>query len=336
LGAFIKLPTFNSATAQATKPLAAIMKRHITAKLKQAQEKLGMTFSEEHFDFISKLEKEEVKFGEEEWLFWTVNDKPNDANDNFIIESSLNFKNEWGLDGLVFATNGIGDYLVVLPKELGDLILVMMHETAELKLFGKNIQDISQNGPVDYFWSDDYCYKLDDNDKLVKSENFNPNISSNKYSENYFGEDYELRSQLDDLIDDEKTEKISEILNGLERLSNSKDENHKVWAFNKLSDIYLRGFGPVPPDMTKALEYNQRAVDLNSHKAISNRAACYFFGLGMTKDINKALELATKANELSKTNQFADIFATKQGGGMYDKLVDMITTEIKNHENNSC
>ena len=55
----------------------------------------------------------------------------------------------------------------------------------------------------------------------------------------------------------------------------------------------------------------------------------------MHKDIYKALELAKRANDLSKTNQFADIFATKQGGGMYDKLVDMITTEIKKNENNS-
>jgi len=311
------------------------MKRHITTKLEQAEEKLGLTFPDQLFDFISRLDKAEVKFGEEEWLFWSVTDKPKDTNENFIITSSENFKAEWGLDGLVFATNGIGDYLVVLPDEFGDLIFVMMHEIAELKLFGQNILDISQNGPVDYFWSDNYCYKLDDNDKLVKSENFNPNTPNNKYSENYFGDDYELRSQLDDLIDDEKTEKTSEILIGLEKLSDSKDESHKVWALNKLSDIYLKGFGAVPPDMTKALDYNQRAVDLNSHKAISNRAACYFFGLGMPKDIYRALEMATRANELSKTNQFADVFATKQGGGMYDSLVDMITTEIKKNENNS-
>jgi hypothetical protein len=311
------------------------MKRHIKTKLEQAQERLGLTFPDQLFDFISRLDKAEVKFGEEEWLFWSVTDKPKDTNDNFIITSSENFKDEWGLDGLVFATNGIGDYLVVLPGEFGDLILVMMHEIAELKLFGQNIQDILQNGPVDYFWSDNYCYKLDDNDKLVKSENFNSNTPNNKYSENYFGDDYELRSQLDDLIDDQKTEKTSEILIGLEKLSDSKDESHKVWALNKLSDIYLKGFGAVPLDMTKALDYNQRAIDLNSHKAISNRAACYFFGLGMHKDIYKALELAKRANDLSKSNQFADIFATKQGGGMYDKLVDMITTEIKKNENNS-
>ena len=113
------------------------------------------------------------------------------------------------------------------------------------------------------------------------------------------------------------------------RTKGGTDERNKIWALNKLSDIYLKGFGPIPKNMETALSYNQRAIDLNSHLALSNRAACYFFGLGMDKNIEKAFELATKANELSKANIFADILATKNGGGMYDKLVDMIEKELK-------
>ena len=48
----------------------------------------------------------------------------------------------------------------------------------------------------------------------------------------------------------------------------------------------------------------------------------------MVKEIEKALELATKANELSKANAFADVFAGKKDGGMYDNLVQMIKAEI--------
>ncbi len=134
---------------------------------------------------------------------------------------------------------------------------------------------------------------------------------------------------MDDLIDDQRTEKSSELLIGLEKLIDGSNESHKVWALNRLSDIYLKGFGSVPKNMTLALDYNQRAIDLNSHKALSNRAACYFFGFGVEKNIDKALELATRANELSKANRFADILATKEGGGMYDKLVEMIEAELK-------
>src|SRR5688572_2187475 len=113
------------------------MKRHIETKLKQAEKKLGLKIPEQIFDFISQLDKPEVKFGEEEWLFWSVTDKPKEVADNFIIKSSFDFKKEWGLNGIVFAENGIGDYLVALPNEFDDKVFVMMHESAELKLFGE-------------------------------------------------------------------------------------------------------------------------------------------------------------------------------------------------------
>ena len=308
------------------------MKRHLATKLKEAEDTLGQAFPELLSAFISSLNKAKVTFRDEDWFFESVKDKPKDPTDNYIIRSSGYFREEWGLKGLVFATNGIGDDLVVLPDEFGETILVMMHETAELKLFGKNIQELSQNGPVDYFSSDNYCYKLDENNQLIESEDFNPNVTYDPYSDDYFGEDYELKSQLDNWIDDQETEKTADILVGLEKLSNSKDDGHKVWALNKLSDVYFKGFGPIPRDLPKALDYNQKAIDLNSHKAFANRSACYFYGLGIAKDVEKALEFATRANELSKSNQFASILATKKGGGMYDKLVDMITGEMNKSE----
>jgi tetratricopeptide (TPR) repeat protein len=308
------------------------MKRHLATKLKEAEDTLGQAFPELLSAFISSLNKAKVTFRDEDWFFESVKDKPKDPTDNYIIRSSVNFREEWGLEGLVFATNGIGDDLVVLPDEFGETILVMMHETAELKLFGKNIQEVSENGPVDYFSSDNYCYKLDENNQLIESEDFNPNVTYDPYSEDYFGEDYERRSQLDNWIDDQETKKTAEILDGLKKLSNSNDDGHKVWALNKLSDVYFKGFGAIPRDLPKALEYNQKAIDLNSHKALSNRSACYFYGIGMTKDVVKALELAIRANELSRANQFANILATKKGGGLYDTLVDIITGEMNKKE----
>jgi len=296
-------------------------------KLKQAEDKLGIKFPPQLFKFISKLKNPEVTFGKEEWLVWTFNDKPDDSTDNFIVEISLDFKKEWGLDGLVFATNGIGDYLAVLPDKFGDQILIVMHETAELKIFGNSIDHILKDGPDDYFWSDDYVFKLDDG-RLIEYEN--EDKSENSTTEiDLRDDDDKLRLYLDDLIDDQRTEKTSDIVSGLEKLVDSSDVNNKVWALNKLSDIYLKGFGPIPTNITTALEYNQRAIDLDSHRALSNRAACYFFGLGVDKDIQKALELAIKANDLSKANRFAGIIATKDGGGMYDKLVNMIQAEFE-------
>ncbi|WP_276503693.1 SMI1/KNR4 family protein [Terrimonas pollutisoli] len=312
-------------------------------KLLQTEEKLGYNIPKYLFDFIANLDKPEVQFGQEEWLFGTVNDNPEDIDDNFIYTHSIDFENEWSRKGLVFATNGIGDYLVMLrdndnmsflPK-----VFVIMHETAEIKTFADNWNDLIEQGPEDYFWNDEFYLKIDDNDNVVEWKDYKktPNkeyksvsddIEDSDISNDFFDDDYKLRSHLDDLIDYGKIELTSEIIQGLEKLADCNEQSHKVWALNKLSDIYFKGFGPIPADLSKALEYNQAAINLNSHKAYSNRAACYFFGLGLIKDLYKALEYATKANELSKSNSFADILATKKDGGMYDNLVDMIEKEI--------
>ncbi len=317
-------------TIQIFKP-STQMNSHKKNKLEQAQDRLGLQFPAELFEFIAKLDNEKVLFGEEEWLFWSVKDKHSDEDDNYIVKTSLHFKSEWGLDGLVFATNGIGDYLLVMPEELNDVILVMLHETAELKLFSKNIHDAVQNGPAGYSLTNNYFFKIDEHDVVVRSDNFDEVIAGEDADN--FWEHYELRSKLDDLIDEEKTEQTSDILSGLEQLIEHADERNKEWALNKLSDIYFKGFGPIPPNIERALEYNQQAIDLGSFKALSNRAACYFFGIGIDKDIHKAFALATEANELSKANNFADILASKPGGGMYDDLVEMIEKEIRRLKN---
>lgn len=304
-------------------------------KLLQTEEKLGYSIPKYLFNFIANLNEPKIQFGQEEWLFWTVTDKPEDIEDNFICTHSADFHNEWGVKGFVFATNGIGDYLVILrdehDKEFLPQVFVMMHETAELKVFAVNWNDLIKYGPDDYFWNDEFYLKLDENNKVIMwSENniLSDDIQNSNDEKDFFDDDYTLRSRLDDLIDEERTDLTSEIIQGLEQLTECKEESHKIWALNKLSDIYLKGFGTIPSDTSKALDYNQSAIDLNSHKAYSNRAACLFFGLGLTKDLNKALDYATKANELSKSNFFADIFATKEDGGMYDNLVDMINNEI--------
>jgi hypothetical protein len=305
------------------------IKNEIVKRLHEAQEQLRIQIPHELFDFISNLKQSEVQLGKEEWLFWTIDDVKENMEDNFIVSSTLDFQKEWNLKGLAFATNGIGDYLLLLPNEGGDgfqeKILVMMHEKAEIKLFADSLASLIELGPDDYYWSNEIYFKLDENNNLIKLTGENEDDTL----DDLYDENDKLRSELDDLIDDQATEKASDIILGLEKLSESKTETHRVWALNKLIDLYLRGFGPVPQNLEMALQYNQDAMDLNSHKAYSNRAACYFAGIGMERDLKKALAMATKANELSKSNYFADILAKKEGGGMYDGLIDMIKKEIK-------
>ncbi len=302
-------------------------------QLQQAEQKTGHKIPAYLFDFISTLDQPEYKFDDEGWFFWTVIDK---GEANFIYTHSTDFKEEWGIDGLIFAANGTGDYLLLLKEENNETFLpqvyVMMHETAEIKMFAENWEELLANGPANYFWTDEFYLKMDDDENVVRwsaPELVETDVDDEETGKDFFDEDYDLRKKLDDLIDDENTEQTSEIIQGLEQLSVSEELSHKVWTINKLSDIYLRGFGPVPANLEKALIYNQTAMDLGNHKAYSNRAACYFSGLDMERDLKKALEFAKKANELSKENMFASMLASKKGGGMYDQLVEMIEKEIK-------
>ena len=192
------------------------MKKSPVQKLKDAEKKLKINFPSSLFKFLSTLDNPEVSFGEEEWIVWTLNDSPGGVADNFIVASSLDFKNEWGLSGLVFATNGIGDYLVVIPEKFGEQILVIMHETAEIKLFGNSIDEVMKFGPEDYFWSDDYLFKIDDDGSLVEGKGEDQSESGPEGID-FLDEDDKLRSYLDDLIDDQQTEKTSELIVGLEK-----------------------------------------------------------------------------------------------------------------------
>lgn len=304
------------------------MNTHVISKLNEAEKTLGLKLPEKLFDFISGLNQPEVTLGNETWFFLTVLDDAEDANENYIIQSSLNFNKTWGLEGIVVADNGIGDYLVVLPEELQEIILVLMHETAELKLFGKNILEVIENGPLDYFWDDNFLYKLDDDNRLIKAKDSAKYIS-NCDSENYFGKDYDLRTQIDSWIDTEDYGKTSDILTGLKELTESNNTKHKIWSLNKLSDLYFKGYGPIQKDIDQALKYNQLAIDQNSHIAFANLAFCYFSGIGMNKDYSAALDYALKANELSKKNQFADLLSSKKEGGLYNDLINLISRELQ-------
>ena len=59
----------------------------------------------------------------------------------------------------------------------------------------------------------------------------------------------------------------------------------------------------------------------------------YILGNGVEKNIEKSLEFAIKANELSKTNKYSKIISTKENGGLYENLIIRIENEINNMYN---
>ena len=60
--------------------------------------------------------------------------------------------------------------------------------------------------------------------------------------------------------------------------------------------------------MSKAIELFQRAVDLNCLSAMNNLAFCYKKGIGVEKDILKAIDLYYKSGKKVKGDELCNIF----------------------------
>lgn len=306
------------------------MQKTIT-KLKEAEDKLGCKLPAGIFDFIAGLTIDEVNFGNETWIFGTINDDDG----NFIIDASKDFRKYWELNGIIIAHNGIGDYLLLLALESGELssvIYVMMHETAEIKLFSLDIGSAVKYGPEDYFWDTRVFYSRDADDGRTLTQLLRDSAGEASPADAEDDEFYTLRekkSAIDNLIDDEETGRLSEILEGLDELTNCNDKQVQAWAYYKLSDIYFKGFGPLPRNVEKAMQYGEQAVKLGNLQATANMAYCFFAGIGVEKDINKAYELAKHANEEYKKNVFIDIITGSKEKGPYEDLLKMIEKELK-------
>ncbi|WP_396145485.1 SMI1/KNR4 family protein [Flavobacterium sp.] len=294
----------------------------IKEKLKRVEKELNYKFPITIYDFILNLNHNEVELAEDIWCFNTVLDE---EDENFILESSLFFEKQWKIKGVVIAQNFGGDELVLLDHNENNLeeIFVTIHETAEIKLFSKNINELIKNGPLDYYFDQNFVLKLDDDENPIWNNNFLI-ISENDTSIS----DRELKSKIDDLIDDLKFEKKLEIIQGLEKLTLSDEEDIKIWALNKLSELYLRGFGELQVDFNKAFVYNNEAINLNSYKAYASLAFCLMSGYGIEKNLKKSLEFAVKANELSKKNKYTKIVTENSNEGLYENLIKKIENEI--------
>jgi hypothetical protein len=125
---------------------------------------------------------------------------------------------------------------------------------------------------------------------------------------------YDLKNKIDTMINDGKVEEIEEILKGLKILINH--ELTQSWAAMKLSKIYKKGFG-VEANFNTAVEYMEIAAQDGSLVAKANIGLCYYAGQGKTKDLNKALELLTEAD---------NYYLFK---GEYTKIIEQIKLEIE-------
>lgn len=298
-------------------------------KIKAIEDHFKGAFHKEHRDFLIKLTHNEILFSDEPWFF--SYDEDLSEYENFVIRWTRDFRNEFNLNYFVIADNGLGDYLLVSDSQVNEdkRLLIMLHEMGQIKVYANSLEN-ALNSEIREYMVEDWIYRINSESHTEINDNYEEGILSKDGQES--DPEYELRFNLMNIYDEEETDRSSELLSGLEELLNSNEPIHKIWALRTLSKIYLKGFGPIPLNHSKAVSYLLRAVEENDYMAMADLAAAYFAGIGVERDLNKSLSLLEKANQLSKNNMFSDIISGDKSKGMFEELLEIIKKEIENQK----
>lgn len=144
------------------------------------------------------------------------------------------------------------------------------------------------------------------------------------------GGEAEDRKQLADFIIDEYRQKIHLALDTLHTMQ--QYHLHEAWALWKEGQILMEGLGGIEPDPLRGVTLLQKASDLGHAVAKSSLAWYYYEGKGVPKDLHKALQLLTEANETSKefNNKFRDPEEDEEAmeEGDYEEMIDKIKREL--------
>ncbi|WP_276482007.1 tetratricopeptide repeat protein [Paraflavitalea pollutisoli] len=144
------------------------------------------------------------------------------------------------------------------------------------------------------------------------------------------GESDDLK-ELADFIIDEYPDRIELALDTLHTMQ--QYHLKEAWAWWKEGKIYTQGIGGIKADPQRGMELVQKASDLGHTVAKGDLAHYYHKGIGVAKDLHKALALYQEANEASRTfnNQY---FSTDDDSdepledGDYEDEIELIKKEI--------
>jgi Sel1 repeat len=299
------------------------MQEEILIKIEEAEKGLGVVFPANIRNFLLSLNDYGHFLGKEEWYFDIYNDVKNGT--NTILEDSLTFKEDWKLDAVVLAHNGMGDYLLLLPKlypkkidhQLDEIVFVLWHELAEIRIFAYDLSEALdedfESGPT----GDEYVFRINDDDTLEEGFElrriYDP-VSYVEYLKSKFlepvavqpegngeGEEWlqlhERVNQASEWIEEEKSDKIDEILAILQECVN--DEFLGPRAHWLLSKVYMKGIG-LPANLALAIDYVQKSAASGNYNAMADLSFYYFKGMGVAQSTLKAIEWMESANEKSE------------------------------------
>ena len=126
-------------------------------------------------------------------------------------------------------------------------------------------------------------------------------------------DNYELADFILDYRPDLKTQAVA----ALEVLLDHR--GYAGRAALKLSRLYMRDEGDYR-DLKQGIQLAMRSSDLGNLNAKADLSFYYFKGLGVEKDLQRALDFLVEANELSNE---------RFGGGMWDEEIELIKKEMK-------
>lgn len=122
--------------------------------------------------------------------------------------------------------------------------------------------------------------------------------------------------ELADFIADEKPELIDKAIDLLKSLLDTYW--YKSRASLKLSRIFMQGTGG-RLDYEQGIKYARMSADQDNYNGLSDLAFFYFKGMGVEKDLHKALELLKKADRIA---------ASKGVGGVFSDRIKAVEMEM--------
>jgi len=180
------------------------MKNNSSQIITQTEQILGIQLPEKFKKTIQKFKNVEQNLGDENWDFYHIEDE------NYIVDSSELLREEFEIELIAFAENGLGDYLLLLPNENNnseyqEIIYVFWHEIGMIRMFSKSLKIAIKEGGYTYFddTEGEFTYKIDELGNVIKGneslEDYEMLIVDGKV---YLDKFHKLKSEIDDLIDD--------------------------------------------------------------------------------------------------------------------------------------
>lgn len=143
------------------------------------------------------------------------------------------------------------------------------------------------------------------------------------------GETADLK-ELADFIIDEYPDKVHLALDTLHTMQ--QNNINTAWAYWKEGLIYMKGIGGITPDPGRGFLLTEKASGLGHIVAKSDLASFYYQGMGVAKDLHKALQLLIEANEASKKvhNQYMDLAEEEESmeEGDFEEQIALIKKEL--------